>query len=233
MSYDAVLFDNDGVLIGETDGEVMRAGVRNAFERVGIEPEPADVSTMTAFSALTVDRVREVCRSYDLDPESFWATREREVCAVQREEIRGERKTLFEDFDALESLDSLGIGLGIVSNNQHDTVGFMIDHFELDGRFGTFYGVEPTLDGLRRKKPAPHYLRLAMSDLGAEDVLYVGDRETDVRAARQAGLDAAYIRRHDHQSTGETFEWRPRFEIDSLAALPAVVSGDRSGRDDA
>jgi HAD superfamily hydrolase (TIGR01549 family) len=229
MSYDTVLFDNDGVIIRNTDGEVMRRGVRNAFRTAGIDrPEPDHVASLTDFSTVTVPEVCRICYGYGLDPEGFWSTREREVHAVQREEMRSARKTLFEDVDALETLDSLGTALGIVSNNQHDTVEFMIDHFELDGRFGTFYGVEPTFDGIRRKKPDPYYLYRAMEDLGAEAVLYVGDKGTDVHAARAAGADAVYLRRSDDQSRAETFDRPPEFEVESLAELVSIVSGERA-----
>jgi HAD superfamily hydrolase (TIGR01549 family) len=229
MPYDTVLFDNDGVLIQNTDGEVMRKGVRNAFRAAGIDrPEPDHVSSMTNFSAVTVSEVCRICHGYGLDPEGFWSTREREVHTVQREEMRAARKTLFEDFDALGTLDSLGTALGIVSNNQHDTVGFMIDHFDLDGRFGTFYGVEPTFDGIRRKKPDPYYLYRAIGDLGAKEVLYVGDKETDVHAAQSAGADAVYLRRSGDDPGAETFGRPPEFEIDSLDELVSIVSGERT-----
>jgi HAD superfamily hydrolase (TIGR01549 family) len=228
MSYDTVLFDNDGVLIRNTDGEVMRNGVLNAFRAAGVErPDPDHVSSITDFSAVTVPEVCMICHEYEIDPERFWALREREVHAVQREEMRAKRKTPFDDIDALGTLDSLGAALGIVSNNQHDTVAFMIEHFGLEGRFETFYGVESTFDGLRWKKPDPYYLYRAIEDTGAEDILYVGDKETDVHAAQSAGADAAYIRRSDDQPGADTFDRPPEFEVESLTELASIVSGDR------
>lgn len=227
MSYDAVLFDNDGVVIRNTAGEVMRQGVTNAFRAAGVDdPDPEHVTSLTRFSTVTVTEVCRVAHSYGLVPESLWGTREREVHAVQREEMRAARKTLFEDVDALETLASLGAALGVVSNNQHETVSFMIDHFDLDGRFETFYGVEPTLDGIRRKKPDPYYLYRAIDDVGTENPLYVGDMPTDVHAAQSAGVDAVYLRR-DGGFDAEAFERRPEFEIESLAELVPIVSGER------
>lgn len=227
MAYDAVLFDNDGVLIEDTASEVMQAGVRNAFESVGItEPDPEHISSFTNFSAVTVERICEVGHLHGLDPESFWTTREREVCAVQQDVIRTGEKALFDDFDALDTLEQAGVDLGIVSNNQQDIVGFMIDHFGLDGRFETFYGVEPTLDGIRRKKPDPYYVLQAISDIGSTDVLFVGDRETDIHAARHAGADAVYLRRDTSYPPADSLEHQPDFVIESLVELPAIATGE-------
>lgn len=227
MAYDAVLFDNDGVVIQRTDPDVMRRGVHNAFQATGVsQPKQEDVTAIRNFSALTVAQVCEICHCYGLDPESFWASRENEVCAVQRDEMRNGNKTLFEDFTALDTLEASGVTLGIVSNNQHNTVRFMIDHFGLEGTFETFYGVDPTFDGIRRRKPDPYYVYQALSDINSTDVLFVGDKETDVRAARLAGLDTVYLRRDESRSDAETFESKPDFQIASLSELPGIVTGD-------
>jgi len=62
-----------------------------------------------------------------------------------------------------------------------------------------------------------------LSDLRADTALLVGDSESDVVAARNAGIDSAYIHR-PHRDGALTVT--PTYEIDSLSDLPDVVSDD-------
>jgi len=50
----------------------------------------------------------------------------------------------------------------------------------------------PTVESLAERKPDPGLLEAAMADLGSSDPLFVGDSESDVRAAARAGVDVAY-----------------------------------------
>ena len=76
---------------------------------------------------------------------------------------RRPKRTCREGFDGLDDVDAR---LGLVSNNQHHTVGYALDRFRLGDAFETAYGHHHTVEGLRRRKPDPHYLDRALSDLG-------------------------------------------------------------------
>ena len=67
----------------------------------------------------------------------------------------------------------------------------------------------------------PVYLREALDHPDTTDGVYVGDRETDIRAAENAGLDDVYLRR-DHDATVElTVE--PAAEIGGLDELRPLL----------
>lgn len=218
--YDAVVFDNDGVLTEPTDPARLRRAVETAFAAVGVsDPAPAHVDAVR--NARSPETVAAVCDEYGVDPERFWRRHEREAAATQRVALRSGEKRLYDDVAALEGID---LPRGLVSNNQHRTVEYVLSTFDLDGLFDTCYGRFPTPAGMGQRKPDPHYLRLALADLGADSALYVGDSEVDVVAAERAGVDAAYVHR-DHRPA-DYLDRSPTYELDGLLDLPAVLAGE-------
>jgi HAD superfamily hydrolase (TIGR01549 family) len=218
--YDAVVFDNDGVLTHPTREEIVREAVAETLAEFDID---ADDEAFEHVYAANPDPVASLASDHGVDPERFWARRERNVAAAQRAELESGAKPLYDDFDALHALrEDLGLPLAVVSNNQHETVEHVVDVFDLDGVFQTAYGRDPTLDGLRRKKPEPHYIERALSDLGVEEALYVGDSGVDVLAADAAGLDSAFVRR-PHRERYD-LPAAPTYEIDGLTDLLDVVA---------
>jgi HAD superfamily hydrolase (TIGR01549 family) len=213
MNYDTVVFDNDGVLVGRTCFDVLREATEETFAKFGVHnPKPDHVEDMTI--GATPSDVATVSDAYDFDPDEFWRTRDSTVSAAQQEEARAERKAPYEDIDTLADLD---VSMGIVSSNQQETVDFLLEHFELAELFDTAYGREATIESLTLRKPDPHYLNRALTDLDAESALYVGDNESDIEAAENAGIDSAFIRR-PHRSDWYLNTW-PTWDIDSLDDL--------------
>ena len=217
MTYDAILFDVDGVLVEPAEHGILQEGIRRTFRALDVDA-PADEHVEEMTIHVTVDAVRAVCDAYDLDPDTFWRERDRRSSEVQREAIRAGRKPLYDDLDVLDRLDH---PKGIVSANQQMTIDFILDYFEFNGTFETAYGREPGLDGLRRKKPDPYYLERAVADLDADTALFVGDSESDVQAAHRAGVDAAFLRR-PHRADYDLGP-DPEYEIETLAALPEIT----------
>ena len=218
MTYDTVVFDNDGVLVGRTHFEVLREATADTFAQFGVtDPDPDHVEDMTI--GATPAQVASVCDTYDLDPDTFWSTRDRTVSEAQQAEARAGRKTPYGDVSTIADLD---IKRGIVSSNQQATVDFLLDHFEIDGLFDTAYGREATIESFNLRKPNAHYLERALADLDADSALYVGDNESDIRAAENAGIDSAFIRR-PHRTDWDLNVW-PTWDIDSLDDLHRVCS---------
>ncbi|MFB6097199.1 MAG: HAD family hydrolase [Haloferacaceae archaeon] len=219
MTYDAVVFDNDGVLTHLTDWAIVRESIRDTFGEFGVE---ADDEQVEQILRATPERVRRIAASHDLDPHDLWARREANAAAVQREALETGEKPLYGDVDALRTLrDDHDLALGVVSNNQHETVQHVLSVHDVGEFFGAAYGREPTLAGITRKKPDPHYLHRAIEDLGARRALYVGDSDSDVEAAHNAGLDSAFVRRSHRREYDLSVE--PTHEIESLRELPTLI----------
>ena len=215
--YDALVFDNDGVLTTPTRRDALRRAIRNAFEHVGVTA-PSENHVDTLFSP-TVDSLRSIAKAHDVAPERLWEAREREAIEVQLAELENGHKRLYDDVDSVVSLE---VSRAIVSNNQHETIENIVDHFGLSG-FDPWLGREPSIDGIRRKKPRPYYLERVLADLEGERPLYVGDSRVDVAAASACGIDCAFIRR-DHRDDYE-LPTEPTHEMDSLAELEPLVAG--------
>ncbi|PSQ58760.1 MAG: hydrolase [Halobacteriales archaeon SW_9_67_25] len=216
MPYDAVVFDNDGVIVEPTDSTHITDAVCAALHDVGVDPDRERVEQAIAASAGPHETLQTVGVDA-VDVERFWRRREDLAAATQMNLIRDGSKRLYDDVAALTQLDAR---LGMVSNNQHETVSFIVDHYGLDF-FDVVYGREPTVAGAERKKPDPYYLERALSDLGTRDALYVGDSEVDVRAAGRAGVDSAFLRR-DHSADTE-LSAEPTYEVTDLYDLAEVV----------
>ncbi|MEF8780294.1 MAG: HAD family hydrolase [Haloferacaceae archaeon] len=215
--YDAVLFDNDGVLVGRTRYDVLVEAAWRTFDELGVpDPDPDHVDSVVVDVA--PGDVESVCAEYDLDPERFWHARDRIASDIQQTEAAAGRKTPYEDVSVLSEFD---VPLGVVSSNQQRTVEHVLGHFDLDGHFRTLYGREPTVESLALKKPNAHYLNRAMADLDAERALFVGDNESDIAAADNAGIDSAFIRRphrRDHE-----LDRNPTYVVEDLHDLVSLT----------
>ncbi|MDH5019489.1 HAD family hydrolase [Halobacterium rubrum] len=218
-SYDAVVFDNDGVLTYPTPRDVLREATVDAFERVGVT-DPTSEHVDAIHLHVTPDDLQTAAGAYDLDPAELWRARDEAFAEVQIADMEQGRKPLYEDYDAVRSLDG---PRGIVSTNQHATIEAILDHHGIRGDFHTHYGREMVPASLHRKKPESHYLDRALADLDVDpgDALFVGDSESDVLAARNAGTDSAFLWR-DHRD-GYELDATPDYELDSLHDLVDVA----------
>ncbi|MFC5972193.1 HAD family hydrolase [Halomarina salina] len=216
MTYDAVVFDNDGVLTEITDWDVLRGAARDAFSHFDVDPSDDDLSAVA--SRVTVDGLEATCARHGLDPADFWHRRDTNYTTVQQREVREGRKPMYEDADVVRDLD---VPLGIVSSNQHATIEYILDHYDLREEFVTYYGRQPTVEDVRRKKPDPHFVERALADVGTENAVYVGDSETDVEAAHAAGVDSVFLRR-EHRSD-LTLSVDPTYEFETLHPLTDLV----------
>jgi HAD superfamily hydrolase (TIGR01549 family) len=213
-AYDAVLFDNDGVLTTLVDRSVLREAAAAAFEQCGVDPDPTDVDRVTV--GVTPDVLAAVCETYDLSPATFWRTRDELSSRAQIDAVHRGEKCLYDDVDAV---DAIAGPKGVVSSNQHATLEFLFDHFGLAHWFQTVYGREPTPESIARKKPETHYLDRALADLdvAGEDALFVGDTWVDVVAGDRAGCDTAFVRRPHRRD--HTLDTQPTYEVESLRDL--------------
>mgnify|MGYP000235868623 CR=1 FL=1 len=210
--YDAVVFDNDGVLVELTEMDLLRRAARRAFADHGVADPPEAFVDHAANGDL--EALSAVEESLNISLAEYWASREDHAATHQCEAVETGEKPLYEDVAELRRLDAT---LAVVSNNQHDTVAFIVDHHGLDDLFEHVAGRQPTVDGARRRKPEPHYLDRALDELGTTDALYVGDSPKDIVAADRAGVDSAFLRRGHRRDAA--LDREPTHEFASLTGL--------------
>jgi HAD superfamily hydrolase (TIGR01549 family) len=209
VEYDAVVFDNDGVIVEPSDREVLVEAVVDAFAAFDVAVDTDRVEQYVAEDVVPRDLLRE----HDLDPEVFWHQRELTASLAQQAHTREGGKPVYEDVTALNALE---VPLGLVSNNQHATVEFLLAHHSID-HFETAYGRQPTLTGAARRKPEPYYIERALVELDAAEALYVGDSEKDIVAAEQVGIDSVFLRRNHVADV--TLSVEPTAEVPDLWTL--------------
>jgi len=220
-AYETVLFDSDGVLVEPPTPEVQAAATRAAFRAVGVG-EVDQQSIDDVIAGVTVDRLHDICASYDLDPATFWAAREAHDERSQFEQFEAGTRSRYDDVTAILDLEC---PCGVVSNNHHSTIEFVLERFDLEATFDTYYGRPKTIESLSLKKPNPHYLEQARIDLDGdpESTLYVGDSESDVVAAERAGMDSVFVRRSHRSAVSLSAD--PTHEVDTLHGVVDVLTG--------
>lgn len=226
MTYDAILFDHDGVLVSVFEDDrrlpAFRRQLLDAFQRDGLEPP--DETIISALShSVSYDKLLEVSEQLGLGPDRVWRYRDDTMADILTAATRDGRKRPYHDVGVLDGFD---IPLGIASNNQRRVVEFVLDQYDLAHHFGAVHAREPQPHSLREKKPRPTYLERAMRDLDATNPLYIGDRESDIVAGQRAGVDTALLRRT--HNTGLTPGREPTYEVGGLDEVGPIVGGSRA-----
>ncbi len=95
--------------------------------------------------------------------------------------------------DLFENITSHNIPMSIVSNKRHKTLNIEVDHVGWRDQFETIVGAGQA----EKDKPAadPLYMALGQKqgDLTPQDILYVGDTETDLLCAQNAKCDVVLV----------------------------------------
>jgi HAD superfamily hydrolase (TIGR01549 family) len=218
MDDEAVLFDNDGVLLeyGMVDKGAFRSIAAQLFQEHRVDPTEDEVAAVT--TDIDPDEVRTICERYGIDTETFWREREHRFAEQKYRHWQEGRKGLYDDAETIHEI-AASYRVGIVSNNQQHTIDRLVDFFDLE--VDTHYGKEPVLEAYDRIKPDTYYIEQALEDLEVSDVLYVGDKAVDVRAANRAGLESVFVIREHNGDQLEKVD--PDHTVRSLRELPELL----------
>lgn len=216
MSYDAVLFDCDGVIAELPDKAAMTEAMRRVQRRFELSTSPEQI--VSDFFGGNLSSITERCRSAEIEPDTFFAEAAREGVQAQLAEIRRGLRSVYDDIAAVRKLN---YPMGVVSDNHPCVLSFLLQQFNLTSCFQTVRGCRFTPSEFERRKPNPYNVETAMETLDAESALYVGDRGIDIKAAANAGIDSVLLLR-DHSSETEA-DVTPTYDISSLWQLHNVL----------
>lgn len=194
----------------------MYAAVEESLEEVDHDLEAVELSHSELVALAGIDGYEvfeEKCSELEVDDQKMWFY-------VSHYRAKGKLELLEEDLlelktgsrETLEFLRKKGVSLAVVSNAPDPTVDEVIRFFELDSLLEFFLGIKD-LDDLMDRKPRPRHIEIALDELKADKVLYVGDSSVDVEAAEKIGADSAIL--------GENEE--ATFEIRNLQDLKDIV----------
>jgi len=187
--YSAVVFDLDGTL-ADTAADIREALVR-ALANEGLPPIDVD-SVRLMIGGGPPLLVKRALHRLHVNTDDDLVTR---LVAGFHEEYlaQGNRlSTLFNGVEGtLRTLHAAGIPVGLCSNKPDDLCRMLVRNFSLGEYFDEVLGSGGGLP----KKPDPAPLLRIISRLGVApgDTLYVGDSETDVKTARNAGVPVMLV----------------------------------------
>lgn len=125
--------------------------------------------------------------------------------------------------DFLSFVKSKNIPMAVVSNKRHMILEKEIDHFGWSHFFETFVGAGQT----ERDKPAPDPLLLACDHIGIHPtnsiLWYVGDTDTDMKAANAAGCAPIFIE-HGYGERDEIMAHNPYLIVRDLIDLQSKLA---------
>ncbi|MCE7028172.1 phosphoglycolate phosphatase [Jiella avicenniae] len=185
----AVLFDLDGTLVDSAPD--IHAALNQTLESYG-EP-PFTLEAVTRMIGAGVPKLIE--RAYAaLDKQLDPATQDRIVERFLKiyEPRSAELTTLYAGAsEVTRRLKEEGRAIGVVTNKPGQATSEILRHFGLFDLMDVIVGG----DAGPAKKPEPGLLLLACEKLGLgpQDVLFVGDSENDVAAARAAAIKVVAI----------------------------------------
>ncbi|WP_277555068.1 HAD family hydrolase [Halobaculum limi] len=233
-TYDFWLFDLDGTLV-----DAEWSYTREVFDRVGsrIGYEFTDRQAELLWHGLTGARDPQL-REWGLDPTAFWPA----FHAVEDPQARAEATYLHDDAARLlADLRRRDVPLGLVTHCAEFLARPVTDRLGLTDQFDTFLSCSDETGW----KPDPGPLRVAMNDLGVDPArqrgVYLGDGDSDVGAAWNAGLDAVHVERHGHEYRGRcvradhrvwSFDDLPRSAMDRVNAEWAAYTARTDGSGD-
>ena len=140
-----------------------------------------------------------------------------EILRNYYQDIYSTRKFFPDVVPTLQTLQSSGLRLGIISNTTNPP--FMKDYErELLG-LDSFFEFSIYSSGVPYRKPHPSIFKLAASrlQLDEQEILYVGDDpENDVAGAQKVGMQTAWVNRDDEKLPEGI---QPEFEVRALTDL--------------
>ncbi len=182
--YKAIIFDWDGTLV-DTCGLILKAHnfVRETFGEA--------VWTMEDFLGTASKSAREYY------PEVY-GERSDEAQTVLYDFVEKHHIDMMKPMDNAKALidfikNETDMHIGVVSNKRHKTLLKEAQHLGWHDHFDCFIGA-----GIAAKdKPSPDPLLMGMADISEvlrpDNVLYIGDTETDLLTAKNTGCDIVFI----------------------------------------
>ncbi len=218
----AVLFDLDGTL-ADTAPDMART-VNSMLESRGLPPVALDIVRPHVSRGAR----GMIGAAFGVGPEDarFPGLRE-EFLAIYAENLCVDTRLFPEMDDLLGRIEERGIAWGVVTNKFERLARSVIDGLGLSTRSSVVVGG----DTCARAKPFPDPLLHAADALALKpaSILYVGDDERDVQAARAAGMPvvaAAYGYLGDGP---EPARWGADGVVDSPAGIARWVGIERGG----
>ncbi len=205
----SVILDFDGVLVDSLNS------VYNIYKIIAEKLGVTIPSTVREFGDAFAGDYRELFRKIGINTREK-VSRALEIFRDHSSKLPGMSKPFPGIKAILSALKAAGYRIGIVSNNWQDHIERTLEKMGVRGHIDAVVG----LNGLSKMKPDPTQLFVCMDKLGSTpgETVYIGDMETDILAAKAAGVRAAAATYGVHSE-----ERLSRFKPDCFVRSPAEI----------
>lgn len=118
----------------------------------------------------------------------------------------------------LQLLQERGVPMGLVSNKRNDVLVREVEHLGWQKYFDVYMGAGVAKKDKPSGEPLIHALGLHPHGLTIDNILYVGDTESDLSCATEAGCPVAFIV-HPPVRTDLIEKYMPRYVVNNLEEL--------------
>jgi len=123
-----------------------------------------------------------------------------------------------ETIQTLETLRKSGVKIGLVTNTSIKAVKIVFQTH----RLGDYFGVVITRENVKKLKPDPEGILLAVKRLGVKNFFMVGDLVHDVIAARSANGSSILVKRN----SDEKMDFEADYVVQSLNEILTIIQGE-------
>ena len=120
--------------------------------------------------------------------------------------------------ELFELINQSNIPMGIVSNKRHKTLNIEMDYMKWRDHFDVVLGAGEAKTDKPSAAPLLMALDMMSGDLTPADILYVGDTETDLLTAKNAGCDVVFVQ-SDAPRPDLIEQYNPIYSCFDLAGL--------------
>lgn len=214
-----VLFDLEGTLVQsiEDDQEAIlefRIKTREKLVALGIpRGELKGVATSTLMRNKALEYVKEhfnerEAKRFNLEMDRFLKSYELSWT---------DRSKIFPDtLPALRRLKEIGCKMGLITNTSREAANRMLSIHGIRG----FFEVIITREDVKKLKPDPEGIMLALKRLNEQNFFFVGDLAYDSRAAEKAGGISIIVNR----CPSKKLEFHADYVVKSLIEIPCLFN---------
>lgn len=212
--YKAIIFDWDGTLVN-TCGLILNAHnhVRSHYNH--------PLWTMDDF----LGRASQSAREYY---PTVYGDKAEEAQKVLYDYVEEHHLKFLKPMDHVELLfdyiHQSNVPMAVVSNKRHKTLYVEADHVKWKHHFKAMIGAGEAAKDKPSAEPLLMALSLMEGELTPADILYVGDTETDLLCAQNAGCDIAFIQ-SDAPRPDLIEKYSPAYACHNIEEFIALLKG--------
>lgn len=215
----AVLFDLEGTLVDVSffkDAGVVqefRQSTREKLIKLGIPPQA--LGEIKTYSLMRNKAIEYAEANFSREKASRFYQRLDEF--LEKYEMSSAKSSeLFSDtIPTLSRVKALGYKLGLITNTSKKATEYMFSQHGLK----KFFDVVVTREDVRRFKPEPEGIQLALRKLGEKGFILVGDLRYDASAAEKAGGISIILNRN----RSKKLDFHADYRVNSLEEILSIM----------